>query len=58
MRVHVQLSVDGQAVKEDVIVIEEHRLGDLTDEEITQAIEVRVRSWVDRTIHVEWESKD
>ncbi|WP_281885254.1 hypothetical protein [Paenibacillus sp. YYML68] len=55
MRYKVALRVDGQTVKEEELEIEETKLGELTDEEIEQAIEVNIRSWVDRMISIEWE---
>jgi hypothetical protein len=55
MRIQIQLSVDGESVKQDTLVIQEQRLGDLTNEEIESAIEINIRSWVDRMVQVEWE---
>ncbi|MGF9712519.1 hypothetical protein EXW96_13910 [Paenibacillus sp. JMULE4] len=55
MRIKVQLSLGGQAVKEDELVIEESKLGELTDEEIEQAIEINIRSWADKMISIHWE---
>jgi hypothetical protein len=58
VKVNVTLMIaDGHSVH-DVIVIEEPRLGELTDEEIESAIEVRIRSWVDQQISVAWEVKE
>jgi len=57
MKINVTLRVaDGHHV-EDVIEIEETKLGELTDEEIQAAIEIRIRTWVDRMITVEWETE-
>jgi len=57
MKINVTLRVaDGHHV-EDVIEIEETKLGELTDEEIQAAIEIRIRTWVDRMISVEWETE-
>jgi hypothetical protein len=58
MRIQIQLSVSGQPVKQDLIVIPEHKLGELTDEEIESAIEIQIRSWVDRMVQIEWEVLD
>ncbi|MFE5324029.1 hypothetical protein ACFQ88_35665 [Paenibacillus sp. NPDC056579] len=55
MRIKVQLSVGGQQVKADELVIEETKLGELTDEEIEQAIEINIRSWADKMISIDWE---
>lgn len=58
MRIGIQLAVDGETVKQDVLEIAEHKLGEMTDEEIESAIEVKIRTWVDRMIQVEWEVLD
>lgn len=58
MKVHVTLHVsDGHQLR-DVIEIEEPKLGELSDEDIEAAIEILIRSWVDKTISVEWETED
>lgn len=58
MRIQIQMSVSGQPVKQDVIEIKEYKLGELTDEEIEQAVEINIRSWVDRMVQIEWEVID
>jgi hypothetical protein len=55
MRIKVALAFGNQAVKEDVLEIKEHKLGELTDEEIESAIEINIRSWLDRHLQIEWE---
>lgn len=55
MRIRIQLAVAGETVKQDVLEIAEHKLGEMTDVEIESAIEVKIRTWVDRLIQVEWE---
>ncbi|MDR6549377.1 hypothetical protein [Paenibacillus qinlingensis] len=55
MRIQIQLAIDGETKKTDVLEIAEHKLGEMTDEEIEQAIEVKIRTWVDRMVQVEWE---
>ncbi|UJF31217.1 hypothetical protein [Paenibacillus hexagrammi] len=55
MRVQVKLSVEGSAVKEEMLEIAEQKLGELTDEEIQQAIEINIRTWLDKMLQVEWE---
>lgn len=58
MKIDVTLMVaDGHSINE-VIEIEEFRLGELTDEEIETAIEIRIRSWVDQQISVAWEVQE
>lgn len=55
MRIQIQLAIDGETKKTDVLEIAEHKLGEMTDDEIEQAIEVKIRTWVDRMVQVEWE---
>ncbi|MFD0694931.1 hypothetical protein ACFQZT_12565 [Paenibacillus sp. GCM10027628] len=55
MRIQIQLSVSGDKVREEVIEIAEHKLGELTDDEIENAIEIKIRTWVDQMVQVEWE---
>jgi hypothetical protein len=55
VRIQIQLSVSGEKVKQDVLVIAEQKLGELTDDEIENAIEVKIRTWVDQMVQVEWE---
>ena len=58
MKVDVTLMIaDGHSVH-DVIEIEEFKLGELTDEEIEAAIEIRIRSWVDQQLSVAWEVQE
>ncbi|CAN7707859.1 MULTISPECIES: hypothetical protein [Paenibacillus] len=58
MRIQIQLAIDGETKKTEVLEIAEHKLGEMTDEEIEQAIEVKIRTWVDRMVQVEWEVID
>ncbi|NOU93552.1 hypothetical protein GC093_10015 [Paenibacillus sp. LMG 31456] len=55
MKIKVQLSIGGQIVKEEDLSILETKLGELTDEEIEQAIEINIRSWADKMISIQWE---
>jgi hypothetical protein len=55
MRFKVALAFDNQAVKEEILEIKEQKLGDLTDEEIERAIEINIRSWLDKHLQIEWE---
>ncbi|OCT12448.1 hypothetical protein A8709_31985 [Paenibacillus pectinilyticus] len=55
MRIQIQLGIGGEMLKKEVLEIAEHKLGEMTDEEIEQAIEVKIRTWVDRMVQVEWE---
>jgi len=58
MRIKVQLSVGGQAVKEDVLVVDDSKLEELTEEEIEHAIDINVRNWADKNISIAWETVD
>lgn len=55
LRIQIQLAVSGEMVKQDVLEIAEYKLGEMTDEEIESAIEIKIRTWVDRMVQVEWE---
>ncbi|MFC5447987.1 hypothetical protein [Paenibacillus aestuarii] len=55
MRIQIQLSVGGDKVKDAILEIAEQKLGELSEEEIEQAIEIKIRTWVDRMVRVEWE---
>jgi hypothetical protein len=56
IRVTLKLS-DGHALS-DTLEIGEHKLGNLTEEEIEAAIERNIRTWVDRHVTVEWEADE
>jgi hypothetical protein len=58
MRIKVALAFDDQAVKEEILEIKEQKLGDLTDDEIERAIEINIRSWLDKHLQIEWEVLD
>jgi hypothetical protein len=55
MRIKVSLSFADQPVKEDILEIKEQKLGELSDEEIERAIEIKIRSWLDKHLQIEWE---
>jgi hypothetical protein len=55
MRIKVALAFGDQAVKEEILEIKEQKLGELTDEEIERAIEINIRSWLDKHLQIEWE---
>jgi hypothetical protein len=55
MRFKVALAFDNQSVKEEILEIKEQKLGELTDEEIERAIEINIRSWLDKHLQIEWE---
>jgi hypothetical protein len=58
MRIKVALAFGDQAVKEEILEIKEQKLGDLTDDEIERAIEINIRSWLDKHLQIEWEVLD
>ena len=58
MKINVTLRVSDGHELLDVIEIEEHKLGELSDDDIEAAIEMMVRRWVDKTIEVEWETEE
>jgi len=58
MNIRVTLRVEDQDVKHDVLEIADHKLDELTDEDIEAAIEIVVREWVNRLISVAWETEE
>lgn len=58
MKIHVTLKVSDGHTLSDTLVIEEHKLGELTEEDIEAAIERNIRTWVNRHIAVEWEAEE
>ncbi len=58
MKIKVSLSVGGQIVKYDDIEINNFKLEELSQEEIEESIEIQIRSWADRNIHITWEIEE
>jgi hypothetical protein len=58
MHIKVALSFGDQSVKEEILEIKEYKLGELTDEEIERAIEINIRSWLDKNLQIQWEVLD
>ncbi len=58
MRIKLGVSIADELMKQDVIEIEDHKLEELSEDEIERVIEIKVREWVDRHIAVVWESED
>jgi hypothetical protein len=58
MIVKVSLLLSDGHKLEDSITIEEFKLGELDDNDIEAAIEMRIRSWVDRHLAVSWEVQE
>lgn len=55
MRINVSLKVGEEVVKEDVIEIDDSKLEELSDDEVDASIEVLIRTWADRHVHIAWE---
>jgi len=58
MKIHVTLKLSDGHTLSDTLVIGEHKLGELSEDEIEAAIERNIRTWVDRHVTVEWETAD
>ena len=58
MKIQIELRVDNQVVKEDVIELTEEKVEHLNEDELREAIEINIRSWVDRMVEVSWEVED
>lgn len=55
MKIKINLSVDGDSVKEDVVEIDDDKLEELSPEETEAAAEAVVRRWADRMLSIAWE---
>ncbi|HEX7057807.1 MAG TPA: hypothetical protein VF260_11535 [Bacilli bacterium] len=58
MNIHLNVSIGDEKVKEAVIHIENHKLEALSDDEIQQAVEIKIREWVNSQISIAWETSD
>lgn len=58
MKIQVRMVVDGQTVKEDSIDIPDEKLIPLSQEEIEESIEIRIRDWADKQVAISWEALD
>lgn len=58
MKIHVQLQLQGNAIQEETLEIEDHKVADLSEDELREAIEINVREWVNEQIQVTWEVAD
>lgn len=58
MKIQIELRVENQVVKEDVIELTEEKVEHLNEDELREAIEINIRSWVDRMVEVSWEVED
>lgn len=56
MKIKVRLRIGGQTAAEDVIVIEDHKLDELTEEERERAVEIVVTQWANDRIEIDWET--
>lgn len=55
MKVQIRLSVGGELVKEAFLQVEDMKVEDLSEEEKESAVEILVREWANRNLHIEWE---
>ena len=56
MKIQVRLHAAGNTVLEEIIEIDDNKLEELTEEEKEQAVEVVIRSWMDRVVAIDWET--
>lgn len=56
MKIQVRMKIDGQAVKEGVLTIEDQKLEELSEDEIERSVEIVVQEWASSQIIVEWET--
>ncbi len=56
LKIHVQMKVDGQAVKEHILEIDDYKLEELSEDEIEQSIEIVVQQWASSQVEIEWEA--
>lgn len=55
MKIQIQLLVDNNVVKEDVLELEEQKVEHLNEDELEAAIEINIRDWIDKMVQVSWE---
>jgi hypothetical protein len=55
MKIQIQLLVDNNVVKEDVLELEEQKVEHLNEDELEAAIEINIRDWIDKVVQVSWE---
>lgn len=55
MKIHIQVLISNELVKEHTLEIEEQKVSELTEDELREAIEINVRSWADKEIEIAWE---
>jgi hypothetical protein len=55
MRIGIRLSVAGELVKEAFVTVDDMKFEDLTEDEKESAVEILVREWANRNLHLEWE---
>ncbi|CAG7648686.1 hypothetical protein ACFQI7_12260 [Paenibacillus allorhizosphaerae] len=57
MKIRIKLSVAGELVKEADVDVADMKMEELTDEEKENAVEIIVRDWANRNLHIEWEAE-
>lgn len=55
MNIKVRMDVGGRAQVDDLLVIDDAKVEELTEEEVEAAVEIVVREWADRMVRIEWE---
>lgn len=58
LRIKVKLSAGATAEIEDVLVIDDGKIAELSEEELEAAIEIVIRDWADRMVRIEWEVEE
>lgn len=57
MKIRVRMKIDGQAVKEGELTIEDQKLEELSEDDIERSVEIVVQKWASSQIIVEWEAE-
>lgn len=58
MRVKIKVALLGELMKEAELEIDDYKLEELSEEEKEGAIEILVRDWANRHLHLEWEAEE
>jgi hypothetical protein len=58
MKIKVRLRVDGKTAAEEEIKIDDHKLYELTEEELERSVEIVVTQWANNKIELDWETDE
>lgn len=58
MNIKVRLRVNGATAAEDTIEIEDHKLDELSEDEVERAVEIVVTQWANDRIEIDWDTGD